>query len=75
MVRNFQTCQKLNLKLTLSELELEGGNLMATPPQSSEMDWINFPPAPIIVLWILDGIIKSTDTTLAISAWIEVSFS
>ena len=26
------------------------GNFIATPPQSSEMDWISFPPAPIIIL-------------------------
>ena len=44
---------------TLSEPELASGNFMCTPPQSSMIDCINFPPAPMMVLWILAGIIRS----------------
>merc|ERR1719464_2121850 len=34
------------------------------------MDWISLPPAPIIVLWILAGILISLEVMLAISFWI-----
>merc|ERR1719188_215803 len=56
--------------VTLSDLDSGGGNLMETPPQSSMTDWMSFPPEPIIVLWILAGMVTSAVTTLAISSCI-----
>ena len=45
--------------ITLSDPELASGNLMWTPPQSSIIDWINLPPAPMIVLCIFAGMMRS----------------
>merc|ERR1719346_457281 len=66
----FSTSSVGPLTVTTSDPELGSGNLMATPPQSFMIDWISFPPAPIMVLWILAGILTSWLVMLAISFWI-----
>merc|ERR1719232_1499216 len=66
----FSTSSVGPLTVTTSDPELGSGNLIFTPPHSFMMDWISLPPEPIMVLWILAGILTSLLMMLAISFWI-----
>merc|ERR1719323_859208 len=66
----FSTSSVGPLTVTTSDPELGSGNLIFPPPHSFMMDWISLPPEPIMVLWILAGILTSLLMMLAISFWI-----
>ena len=59
---------------TLSDPPSDGGNLIWTPPQSSIIDCISLPPAPMKDWWYLAGICSSSEMMLTYFRFHEARF-